>query len=359
MIKSSIVFLALIFGATAALADDHGVKVSGFVDAQYQFNHDTIEFGGGNTANEQSNTFEVNQGALYLEKKVGDSMVFVDIPFFSNASTTTNNFTLATGAMQAYIMHSYDFGLSWTLGQYDSAFRFEAVDSKDIIFANQGILSALILPVTHMGLRLNYAVAGVDLSLLFGNQNQAALHNETANENEIGFRAGWSNDMIKVGAGVLMNKFKGTSANNPPEDKDTETLIDIIVGLNFGAIMLDLEFSTLSNPNGESNVNATTDRDAITGILAQLSYMMDQHTFALRFETVSNADLSNDPELGGLAATGNDSKRSQIAVAYNNKINDHLTMKVEVSTNSADPSDTAGVDSESWLEGAVAGVFTF
>ena len=125
-IKQTAVLVAVSWLAMPAFAG-----IGGFVDAQVG--------GGGEAAlgDERNTNSQITDAAVYLTKELGRGKLMIDIPFSFRASNVAINNTFATGfrsfntKAQAYVNWSYDFGLSWQLGRFDSPFLNEANDTGD------------------------------------------------------------------------------------------------------------------------------------------------------------------------------------------------------------------------------------
>ncbi|NBV49919.1 hypothetical protein EBR78_01720, partial [bacterium] len=165
-IKKTAVLVAVSWLAVPAFAG-----IGGFIDAQV---------GGSKDVNLNS---EIADAAVYLSKELGRGKMMVDLPFsFSAANANVNTFggagtsgaaLVATGydsafrafntKAQAYVNWSYDFGLSWQLGRFDSPFLNEANDTVGLgPYATQGSVFAL-LPRMHNGLMLTYGTGPVSV----------------------------------------------------------------------------------------------------------------------------------------------------------------------------------------------------
>lgn len=370
MMKHFIILCLLLTGFNVYA--DEPLKVSGFVDAQFQFPHGTAN----GTMTEAPNTFLINQGALYLSKKASSAEFFLDIPFFAttNSVTTsvsgtsytgtisgssTNDFAVGWRQGQAYVKQTYGFGLSWTLGQFDTIYGFELNDTKDVEFASQGIVFAM-MPVTHTGLLLQHSFGDIQLSLLASNTKGMGAQPSKA-PGEMGLRVGWSKDGMGLGAGVLMNGFEGTYAFG---DLISEQLIDVTGGATFGSFRVDLAVDMVSAYKGMKKISATEDAKARTGMLLQLGYKLsDKDNVALRYESVTNP-LGGDytgttPETFAETGTGtpNENSRTKITLGWKRSVTSELTVKFNVATNSLKASDSA--TQVNFTDGAIAGVYSF
>ncbi len=329
--------ISLLLGTSASFASE-GVKVSGFADAQYHFDRGT------------PNTFILNQGALYLSKSEGAMEGLIDLPFATDSSSG-NNFLFATAQAQAFVKYKYDFGLKWTLGQFDTIYGFELNDTKDVHFARQGIVFAQ-MPVTHTGLLLDYGFGPVTLMLLVSNSGGKGAQ-VTARKPEAGVRLSWSNETFSLGAGTLVNGFDGTNADVPTEDLGNEQLIDVTAGAGFGPIRIDAALDMISNKDGKTKVAVGSDtpaRDPIMGLLLQLGYAIsDKHSVALRYESVSDAELS-----GG---TLNQTIQTKAGLGLKVQMSESMIFKADVFSNSEQLSDAAS--KETFVDGNIAAIVLF
>ena len=266
--------------SSVAFAADEGVKVGGFVDAQYNWLNQP------NYKN--TNTFNVNDGALYLGKSLGAGEVFVDIPFrskteaeISGGSTNNSNFVVGADKAQAYVAWKYENGLSWKLGQFDSLYGFESNDSPDLVFAKQGLLygnvpntpNALDLagltavkPMVHTGLAVTYDLSELlGVTFLVANPNpQAKMYDGNP---DFGFKISSKFDIFHTSVGGLFTRVGDNKGS----------LFDIMAGAKFGKLMADLEVTFDKKPMGSAETRF--------GSLVQLGYSLnDKMNVATRFE---------------------------------------------------------------------------
>ncbi|MFM8269761.1 MAG: hypothetical protein ACKN9V_06180, partial [Pseudomonadota bacterium] len=155
-IKKTAVLVAVSWLAVPAFAG-----LGGFIDAQVGSKLSGTP--------EQAMNSEIADAAVYLTKELGRGKMVVDLPFSFTAAniTETGQAGYATGfrafntKAQAYVNWSYDSGLSWQLGRFDSPFLNEANDTVGLgAYAKQGILFST-LPRMHNGLMLTYGTGPV------------------------------------------------------------------------------------------------------------------------------------------------------------------------------------------------------
>ena len=128
-IKKTAVLVAVSWLAMPAFAG-----IGGFIDAQVGSRLSGTP--------EKSLNSEVADAAVYLSKELGRGKVMVDLPFSFKAANTAvalvgagydSAFRAFDTKAQAYVNWSYDFGLSWQLGRFDSPFLNEANDTVGLV----------------------------------------------------------------------------------------------------------------------------------------------------------------------------------------------------------------------------------
>jgi len=277
---------AALLGSAAFAADSEGIKVGGFVDAQYNWVRQP--------SLKATNTFTIYDGAVYLGKSVGAGEVMIDIPFRSRTETelaagrtataagqsgVANDSAFVVGAekAQAYVAWKYENGFSWKVGQFDSVYGFEANDSADAVFAKQGLIwgnipnasnptLTLTVPTVHLGALMTYDLSELlGINLLVANPNPAGKMYD--GNPDFGFKIVSKFDIFRASIGGLFTRV----------GNDKGTLFDVIAGAQFGKLMTDLE--------------VTFDKAATAGSktrfsgLVQLGYgLSDQLNVATRFE---------------------------------------------------------------------------
>lgn len=137
--------LAVVLASGSAMAD---VSVGGFVDTQFSW--------GSSTAS-KTNTFHLNDAAIYLNGSLGEYSAMVDIPFSADSTGASNTFTLGGTKAQAYVAGKYANGFHWNLGQFDALVGSEGKDTVDNPFTTLSDITKSF-PMTHMGARLGYMI---------------------------------------------------------------------------------------------------------------------------------------------------------------------------------------------------------
>jgi hypothetical protein len=188
---------AMLVGASVYAAE--APTASGFVHAQATY-VDTDRGGDNGNVN-----FSVPDGALYLQRAVGDTKVMVDLPF--SASTTTGKFEIdAANKGQGYVAGAGMAGISWKLGQWDTPFGYESNDSVNNVF-NTGGAVASNNPSVHRGLSLGYSASemlGVELFVANPTSAFSGAPSSTNNDKvETGLNVAGSMDALKFNLGVL------------------------------------------------------------------------------------------------------------------------------------------------------------
>lgn len=198
-----IAFLGAAFVATTALAD-HGAKVSGYADAGYKW------------AKGGTNTFLVNEGAVYVHGDMDGAKAMIDLGFMGNDGSTTA-FSFAPKS-QAYVYNEYDNGFHWKMGQFDSLFGSEGKDSKDIPFTYYSMITTQIMPWNHVGMDIGYSVGDWQLHMLIANPTlgsstgQWADYTQTAGNPDFGlnFQGSIGDTMTEISGGLLFGRSGST-----------------------------------------------------------------------------------------------------------------------------------------------------
>lgn len=252
--KKQIGLMSAVLVGTTALAAD-GIKLGGFVDAQYHWEKDS------------TNTFGLGDGAIYLGKTMGMGEVMVDVPFAigSGASIDAGGGNMvelvAPGMMlggeraQAWVSWKYDNGFMWKLGQFDGWFGFEGNDSVDRFFTAQGKVSSAT-PTAHHGLALGYDFSdAMGLMLFVGNEDGMAKM--TTGKVDSGLKLSTSMDGFNASLGAYF-----TAAATEGSDM----MFDIMAGTKMGELAIDVE-AIISKPKvGDTGF----------GFMAHLVYEMSE-----------------------------------------------------------------------------------
>jgi len=241
-IKKTAVLVAVSWLAIPAFAG-----IGGFVDAQV---------GGAQNAGAADTNLnsEIADGAVYLTKELGNGKLMIDIPFSFAAANVPVNAGFGTGfrsfhtKAQAHISWAYDFGLSWTLGRFDSPFLNEANDTVGLgPYAAQGaIFNAL--PRMHNGLMLTYGqgpVTVMGIASRAGGIVNAKADNERV---EWGLLGKYTHDMGYLGAGLYLHK-PGVAAN-----AETHSIIEVMAGTKMSDWTIDAQalFTKVATAGAES-----------------------------------------------------------------------------------------------------------
>ena len=365
------VVVGILFGL-ALLPASADIKVSGFVDARYQFNHGKADLGNNVIEQgDQPSTFMVKDGALYLLSETKNSSAFVDLAFgqvnSANGGAATS-LGFAAAKSQAFISHKYEVGIDWKLGRFDTPFGFEAIDTKDIMLATQGLVFSL-LPVTHDGIFANYKVGQFAVGLMAGNSNQLGTHAQ-GRDIEMGFKASWSNDAYRAGLGYLANQRDKTVAG---VEFNKETITDVLLGGTFDKFLVDLNYVAIS-PAAKNYTVPAASSNAISALLAQVSYEIDPTLWGIiRYEMVNNASVGTStatlatPALGlvddsvavATITNPNGSTATQLTAGVKHKLDEALVAKAEMNLVNFKVNDQATSKAASYTTGAIAAVYNF
>ena len=289
---------------SSAQADSHGgTSLSAFADAQFEWR---------DKAN-HSPGFFFNEGAVYLEHKMGIARAFIDVPFFGGTNAPGDaGFTVGTSEAQAFIEFNYDCGLSWMLGQFDTIYGFELNDTIDINFSKPGIVFGGALPTVHTGLLLAYNkdMYGVKF-LLSDPRNTSFLNDSTAtvpggNNLEYGLMFSVNpSEMISTSLGYLHHKV----------GRANTYLIDFLLGFNFERFALNFEFDARRGQIGKTG----------WGLMNHFIFnATDKLDLGLRFEIAR--ELST-----GIDTSGANYRDMQLTVGPQYKVTEHATIKFDYS----------------------------
>jgi hypothetical protein len=239
-IKKTAVLVAVGWLAVPAFAG-----IGGFVDAQV---------GGGQNANAADTNLnsQIADAAVYLTKELGRGKMMIDIPFSYRADNVTQTanagfvsaFRSFNTKAQAYINWSYDFGLSWTLGRFDSPFLNEANDTVGLgPYTSQGAIFGA-LPRMHNGLMLTYGRGPVTVmgiasrpSGMVATATSATAANARPNDERLewGVLGKYTHDMGYLGAGLYLQK-PGTSAT-----AETHSIVEVMAGTKMSDWTIDAQ----------------------------------------------------------------------------------------------------------------------
>jgi hypothetical protein len=217
-----------------------------------------------------------------------------------------------------------------------------------------------ILPVTHLGVLLNYELSPVTFSLLFGNANQLSV--QASNDNpEIGGKVAWSNENFRASIGYLLNKRDGTYTvgSETPGFQNNQT-VDILAGATFGQLKIDLGYDVITPSQGKVlNAGGTVvDKTNTQAIFAQGSYDVTSNlTGVLRFENVKD-DASNAFTTAA-GTSGNGSELSRITAGIKHQMDKELSCKAGVNFNTVKSSGEATAKTASYVDGEVAVLYAF
>src|SRR5262249_40361750 len=124
--------------ATIQLGQD--VTLSAFADAQ-------LLWGEGG----QNSGFTLNDGALYVGRNHQNNEFLIDlafsgtnvpnpnnIPNVNRGGASPSNLMVSDSKTQVYIGHKYANSIFWRVGQFDGLYGYEANDTRELFFSNQG-----------------------------------------------------------------------------------------------------------------------------------------------------------------------------------------------------------------------------
>ena len=268
--KNQLGLMSLVFIGGSAIGAD-GIKLGGFVDAQYMWQKAA------------TNSFGVADGAIYLGKSLGAGEVMVDMPFtfVSNSTNATpgvppgNAILAGFDKAQAWVSWKYDNGLGWKLGQFDTIFRFEGNDSVDNFFASGSIFGAHFAP-TSTGLLLSYDVSDT-LAVNAVVADPAGAGVMTDGKPDIGFKISSKMDALSASVGGMFMQ--------------SDWIFNVIAGTKMDKTAVDLEVTFSS----KSDVSGLGFGIYVSDELTETMKLGARFEFDKVSETVTNMALSVGP----------------------------------------------------------------
>ncbi len=191
--------------AGAAVYAEEAPVVSGYVHGTASFT-DTDQNG-----DKGDIGFNLQEGAVYLQKKTNLVGLMVDMPISGNSATQKVDIDFYAKG-QAYAHNTYDSGIMFQLGQWDGILGAEASDSVDTVFNTGGSVAAS-MPAVHRGLLLGYTAGAVGIKAFVANPT-TTLTNATAtsvNQDKIESGMNLSFDLsgIKLNVGGMYGRASG------------------------------------------------------------------------------------------------------------------------------------------------------
>lgn len=247
--------------------------------------------------------FLMQDGAVYLKKKMKNLEIFVDLPmareqttvYDPNSPTTAvgttsdnNNLRFAKEKAQLYGAYSVTNSLKLTIGQFDGMFGLEANDSKDRIFSQFSTLSNETLVYTHTGILLDWAwTEGGSLRILAANPGSRGSYGNDSNDRslESGLSLSYSTGFWRVQVGGVTRKVMNLEAKS-----DRRTMLDATVGVTLGPVSADFEYTNIKDPRkNQLTADPLDSEKAGDAMMALLTFKISESTTAsLRVEKTQN-----------------------------------------------------------------------
>ncbi len=207
------------FATSSALAVD-GFRVSGHVDAQYEWVKDT------------TNTFVLDEANVAFERKLGPGEVVLDLAIASERSTTGTSLSVGvSGTSQAYVGAAYENGFRWRAGQWQSPFGAEAVYSNLNRLSEQGLIYAS-LPSSHVGALVGYDFSDMlGVQLWLANRRDSSLMPYASANPDLGFLLSTKVDTVTASVGGLFGRQNGAS----------DWMLDVVLGATLGSVSTQIE----------------------------------------------------------------------------------------------------------------------
>lgn len=274
--------------AITATAQAEPVAVTGFVDAAYRTR---------SVLDSSQRGFFINDGALYLDHKSGDSEMKLDIPFSTGTTTldgvnnsfASNTINLFQYKGQAYIGYKLPFGVRMKVGQFDALFGYEANDSVERKFSGFDLVSYSFLSFTHSGVNFGYDLPmGISIDAVVGNStnsDSSTFSNPGGTEgadrkHEMGIIVSYKNAMFHGGVG-----YKSDDASLVTDREKNDKTLMVLAGVNIDKATADVEFY---------NKKYETQDDAATGVAVHVNYAATEALgLSARYSTVSKNNFFN------------------------------------------------------------------
>jgi hypothetical protein len=182
----------------------------------------------------------LNDAAIYLTRVSPAGLIHVDLPFYSHLDNPVpigsqpNAFRFAERKAQAFVeIRQEEF--SFRLGQYDTFFGFEPMDSRERHFADAGILRANLLPRTHSGFQMGHGFDRIRIVGQIANPNGSGRILEKENP-EFGFHVRYRGPAGMGAVGFTLNEISEFVQNR------TNMILDFVAGTQIDRFALDCEF---------------------------------------------------------------------------------------------------------------------
>jgi hypothetical protein len=326
--NNNILSAALLGGAifaTSVSADNHdGIHFGGYADTSWNsVNRD-------GDAND-TNTFSVPEGALYVGKKFDGSEVYLDLGFTETSGTFTATIS------QAWVAANYENGLSWKMGQFDNLFGWYAgrEDSHQYNFSHTGFLQNYF-PRLHMGGMLAYNFSDMlDVQLVVANDrddNGGAKLDDGNGRLDFGVNVGADVDTFSVDVGFLFENGNDAVAD------EFGYVGSLAVATTFDPVSVGL-YGVFSQPDVE-------DADSDFGVGLDLAFdVNEQISFGVRGEWAQIGDSNvfgsgigsttyNETTMafegdGAALLAGEGKQVMQVTVGPQMRMNDNVTAKLD------------------------------
>jgi hypothetical protein len=319
-------------------------KLSGFVDAGYEFSFNHLSTGGhvnnnGTFANanpvrvfdNKGNSFYMNSIQLNLEKLATDKMI-VGYHFELAAGHDPlvydgSNVSLQEGWVQ--ILAPIGTGLDIRVGKFATLLGYEVIESKDDMNYSRGLLFGQAINFTNTGLRMTYnfndqywAVLGFNNgpNVLGGNDGTFADTNH-GKAVELQFGAKPVKDLL-----ATLTILTGTEDNVSTNDKFY--VIDIVLQYTMDKLTLALNFDVDGTEQGPNGPGSHFPKAGVA-VYGKFQWT-DMMATALRVEYLSDGKGAN-PALvpSGAGDTGDGAKVVEFTLTQEAKVASHLILRAE------------------------------
>ncbi len=220
------------YAADGMLEGLGGVKASGYVEAQYNYNFNAPSSGGNafRVFDVNDNTFNFNMAELSLtkESKAGTGFGLVlnygqDAQLINGLDPTES--PDAFEVQQAYVSETaFGGALGLKLGRMATLAGAEVIEGPANYNISRSFLFGWAIPFTHTGLRANVGTGVKNVSLVLGLNNGWDFVNDTNKGKTLEFQGGLTpSDMVSL----LLNAYYGPE-NTTVTDSDNRGLIDVV-----------------------------------------------------------------------------------------------------------------------------------
>ncbi len=326
----------------------HSFNFDAFVDANARITSRNYLYDNGSDLNRG---FSIKSGALMLTGDLSkQTRAVVELPFFTAENAGTNALTFAQGYAQAYAAYTMaSLPLTFKMGQYASFFGLEANDSRDRFFTQESAAKTYITPWTHMGVQVGWASEGTTKFSVLGqvaNSNTVTSGTNSIgalgdNNVEVGVQGRIDTGMAYGALGISYSRAQTlpTISNVAIDSNDTNTLIELMGGMNMGSFNWGLQLDSKKTAGFKDSAFALT--------LLGAYQMSADLGLGARIQTLSNTPASMT--IGGNSAMIEINNAYGIAVGPSYKLDNNLTIRGDLNFNAIKADNVNHGDSKGYF----------